>query len=397
MFKMQQKSIWMVAGLLTGLALGYQNCGPAKLSGEAATASSPEISSPSTVGNRVDLNQLSLSEVEPTDNLVYPARGVVRDSTYAIGNTIIENIVLKNNDFTRIEWIQSSTSTVASNEKVFSPRAFTADDVGPMLIYGYRGQTPYFIGMVRVLSRGPSTISATTANAVVVNQRIVASDSTSESMVLEVEAPDVDVASIQFSRAPSGDVTQNLRSYYFSKLRSEAMNVTVSVKDKNNVTFTRVINYPAQTTTPPSPTTTTTTTTTTTLAPPPPPPPIVRIRTRVNNISVADAPDANNGTRVHLWTAVGNTNQAFQFTAAGELRVHGKCIFPDGAAPGAGAIVGDCNGTSSQVWSYNQMTGALKASNGLCLDVANSVMTDGTDISTWTCHGGLNQQWDFVP
>jgi hypothetical protein len=132
--------------------------------------------------------------------------------------------------------------------------------------------------------------------------------------------------------------------------------------------------------------------------PNPTPPPVVHIRTRVNNFSLLDTSDANIGSAVHLWQpASPNPNQDFIFTAAGEIRAYGRCLMPSGNTRGSTIVQANCSGEPIQMWAYDRATGIIRSANGHCVDLANSMVDNGTAISVWTCHGETNQQWDLIP
>lgn len=73
----------------------------------------------------------------------------------------------------------------------------------------------------------------------------------------------------------------------------------------------------------------------------------------------------------------------------------GRCLDILGGAPveGKQAVIWDCNGTSTQVYS---VTGTNRLSTGgKCLDAEANGTANGTKVVLWTCGSGTNQQWTF--
>jgi O-glycosyl hydrolase len=103
-----------------------------------------------------------------------------------------------------------------------------------------------------------------------------------------------------------------------------------------------------------------------------------------------------NGTQVAIFSCNGGSNQAWSYTAAGELRVFGnKCLeaFQQGTADGTVAAIFDCNGGAHQRWRLNSNGTVINELSGRCLDVTGQSTADGARIALWTCWGGSNQAW----
>lgn len=102
-------------------------------------------------------------------------------------------------------------------------------------------------------------------------------------------------------------------------------------------------------------------------------------------------------TRVIVWTCNNQANQAWTFTAAGELRVFGgtRCLDVAGARTTSGGVVQiySCSGAANQKWKVNADGSITGVQSGLCLDVTSASTSPGAYVQTWSCHGGGNQKW----
>jgi Ricin-type beta-trefoil lectin domain len=54
-------------------------------------------------------------------------------------------------------------------------------------------------------------------------------------------------------------------------------------------------------------------------------------------------------------------------------------------------VISDCNGSPEQAWTVDS-DGTLQI-NGKCLDIYRAEKTNRAPVELWTCHGGVNQQW----
>ena len=108
-----------------------------------------------------------------------------------------------------------------------------------------------------------------------------------------------------------------------------------------------------------------------------------------------DVPNGATGVQVQIWDCVGNANQTVTATAAGELRVAGKCLAAeaDGVTPGTRVILWECNGKSSQKWNQRLDGSLANRASGLVIDVSSWGTANGTKVMLWTPTGGSNQHW----
>ncbi|MCX5425781.1 arabinofuranosidase catalytic domain-containing protein [Streptomyces sp. NBC_00078] len=103
------------------------------------------------------------------------------------------------------------------------------------------------------------------------------------------------------------------------------------------------------------------------------------------------------GTGLQIWDCNGQANQAFAFTAAGELRTMNgtRCVdaYDTRTAPGAAVVIRPCDARATQMWRQNSDGSVTAAASGFCLDVSGAGTADGTAVIVWTCNGGSNQKW----
>ncbi|MFC5684809.1 PQQ-dependent sugar dehydrogenase [Amycolatopsis mediterranei] len=102
-------------------------------------------------------------------------------------------------------------------------------------------------------------------------------------------------------------------------------------------------------------------------------------------------------TRVNIYDCNGHANQAWTFTAAGELRVYdpAMCLDVAGASTTspAEAQIYPCNGGANQKWRINADGTITGVQSGLCLDVTGAGTANSTLVGLYTCTGGDNQKW----
>jgi hypothetical protein len=107
----------------------------------------------------------------------------------------------------------------------------------------------------------------------------------------------------------------------------------------------------------------------------------------------ADTP----GTTLELQDCTGQAGQAYEFTAAGELRTMngGRCVdaYGNRTAPGTAVIIWPCTGGANQQWRQNADGTITGTQSGLCLDASGAGTANGTPVILWTCHGQSNQRW----
>ncbi|MCX5065688.1 PQQ-dependent sugar dehydrogenase [Micromonospora lupini] len=103
------------------------------------------------------------------------------------------------------------------------------------------------------------------------------------------------------------------------------------------------------------------------------------------------------GAGINIYDCVGQANQAWTFTTAGELRVYDATmcldvVGQDTSAPAALQIYG-CTGGANQRWRINTDGSIVGVQSGLCLDVTGGGTANGTTVGLWTCNGQANQRW----
>jgi hypothetical protein len=265
-----KKGMPILALILIPLAMvaTFQNCGPAVLQGESASSS--DISkSGSTVGSKVDLTTVTNADFEVSSNILYPSLTTIRKSYYSNGAPMFENLVLNQNDFDRIEWIEMSTGFVISNGTVLEPRWFSISQVGQVLIVGYRGKQVYQLGHIELAPKGTTLLNVNSTGAVNVSQRLMNQGISTESFLIEVDAPSVDLATLQITNRSTGKIYLNQRALLVSKSVAEAVSVDIAMTDMSGQSFLKTLTFPSTGTTPTTtiPTTVSTTTTTTVPAP----------------------------------------------------------------------------------------------------------------------------------
>ncbi|WP_327316621.1 RICIN domain-containing protein [Streptomyces sp. NBC_01235] len=108
-----------------------------------------------------------------------------------------------------------------------------------------------------------------------------------------------------------------------------------------------------------------------------------------------DVPNGQTGVQVQIYDCSGNANQTITQTAAGELRVLGKCLAAnaDGTTAGTKLILWACNGKTSQQWSFRVDGTIVNRSNGLVIDVTGWGTANGSKVQLWTGLGNATQQW----
>ncbi|RSM48784.1 alpha-L-arabinofuranosidase [Amycolatopsis balhimycina DSM 5908] len=103
------------------------------------------------------------------------------------------------------------------------------------------------------------------------------------------------------------------------------------------------------------------------------------------------------GTPLEIQVCGGQAGQAYEFTAAGELRTMNgtRCVdaYGNQTSNGTAVIIWSCNGQANQQWRQNADGTITGVQSGLCLDVTGGGTADGTAVILWTCHGQSNQKW----
>ncbi|MFF5340123.1 endo-1,4-beta-xylanase [Streptomyces althioticus] len=109
-----------------------------------------------------------------------------------------------------------------------------------------------------------------------------------------------------------------------------------------------------------------------------------------------DVPNAStsDGTQVQLYDCNGRTNQSWELTSSGELRVYGnKCLDAAGTGNGAKVQIYSCWGGDNQKWRLNSDGTIVGVQSGRCLDAVGAGTANGTQIQLYSCGGGSNQRW----
>ncbi|WTB80411.1 endo-1,4-beta-xylanase [Streptomyces cellulosae] len=112
-----------------------------------------------------------------------------------------------------------------------------------------------------------------------------------------------------------------------------------------------------------------------------------------------DVPNAStsDGTQVQLYDCNGRTNQSWELTSSGELRVYGnKCLDAAGTGNGAKVQIYSCWGGDNQKWTLNSDGTIVGVQSGRCLDAVGAGTANGTQIQLYSCGGGSNQRWSRV-
>jgi hypothetical protein len=110
-----------------------------------------------------------------------------------------------------------------------------------------------------------------------------------------------------------------------------------------------------------------------------------------------DVPNGSttNGTQVQLWDCNGQSSQSWTYTSGKQLTSGGKCLDASGRGTtnGTTAVVWDCNGQSNQQWNVNSNGTITGVHSNLCLDASGRGTVNGTKLLLWSCSGQANQQW----
>lgn len=241
-------SRYFVALTFVGLIVLFQNCGPATLKGSNDEASLilPSVSGqPSAVGSKVDLDLLLTSPQENASNILFPSATTADVFDYAENAPIIENLVLLNSDFNSIQWVHAPTATVVATGMSFNQMTFSPEMLGTYYIFGYRGGRSYLIGQFSLVNRQGSTLGVNSANAVAFNQRSVVNDGVEEILLVSVNAPAVDLASVQFVLKNTGQSISGQRAILIRKKLAEAVDIEATITDMSGGVLTQLVTLPA--------------------------------------------------------------------------------------------------------------------------------------------------------
>jgi hypothetical protein len=97
----------------------------------------------------------------------------------------------------------------------------------------------------------------------------------------------------------------------------------------------------------------------------------------------------NDGTKIQFYHCTNGSNQRWTFTTANELRTNAggsgaKCLDVGNGALGTQLIIKTCNGSSSQKFDLKTRGEIRSRLNGSCLEVKNTVRSDGTVVQNAT-------------
>ncbi|WAC75255.1 lectin [Roseateles sp. SL47] len=103
------------------------------------------------------------------------------------------------------------------------------------------------------------------------------------------------------------------------------------------------------------------------------------------------------GAPMIIYDCHGGSNQAFEFSSAGEIRVMNgtRCLdaYQQGTALGTAVVAYTCNGQINQKWTYNNNGTITGRQSGLCLDVYKGLSDPLTPVILYTCRATSNQVW----
>lgn len=263
----------LAVGVGVSCILLFQNCGPAQLSvggfSSADLASTVTMNLDPQVGSKVDLPSIVKAPQEQNDNILFPAPAGANTVSYSQGTPITENIVLRNNNFNKVFWVHGPTQTVVATGTEFNRPAFAATHLGEYYVFGLRGESVYTLSRFLMANKSTSSLPVNSAQAVVINQKVVFSDFQNEYLLVTVDAPDVELQSIQFSIRNVGTIISGRRALMVSKRINEVFDLEVLLMDMGNQSLTKLLSFPAKSLPSPTPTPTPTPMVTPTPAPPP--------------------------------------------------------------------------------------------------------------------------------
>jgi hypothetical protein len=409
MKKVLLRKILLSATLFGSMAVFFQNCDPSQItSGFENTTFLGSLSndSGSTLGYKVDLLALLASSQELPSNVLYPSSTDLNQTEYTQGAPILENMVLLKNDFNRIEWIHGPSSTVIALGDSFNQKAFTSDLIGVYYVFGYRGSTPFLIHQFRLVSKTTPNSGVTSANAVQLNQKLVASDMQNESILVTFRAPGVDLKSTQFTLSNTGFVSFTQRAILVTKPINESINVEVKLSDTSGQTFVGTLNLIAKTMASllPAPT-------------PTPVPPVVSGQSYyiVNAcgagnkvMEISGASQADNALAAIATLDMNQPAQAFKFEKFGlgykiTAQHSGKTLNIANASFASKALLEQYTftGTDSEIFrllptsdGYYQMQ---NVNSGLYINLINAMTTDGNGFEQYLDSTACAEKFKFSP
>ena len=93
----------------------------------------------------------------------------------------------------------------------------------------------------------------------------------------------------------------------------------------------------------------------------------------------------------------GGENQKFTMHADGTIKVQGQCVNLPSISNGTSLNIKDCvKDLSEQKFEYDKNSKRIiHSSSRKCLDLPGGQTGNGTDITIWDCHDGVNQKWNI--
>ncbi|MEW9530195.1 PQQ-dependent sugar dehydrogenase [Microbispora sp. NPDC049125] len=103
------------------------------------------------------------------------------------------------------------------------------------------------------------------------------------------------------------------------------------------------------------------------------------------------------GNAAQIWDCNGGTSQGWTFTSAGELRDFDGTMCLDAygrqTTPGTRVVIWTCTGGTNQRWTLNADGTVKGTQSGLCLNVTGAADANGTAVVLATCNASANQRW----
>lgn len=105
------------------------------------------------------------------------------------------------------------------------------------------------------------------------------------------------------------------------------------------------------------------------------------------------------GARILGYACHGGTNQVFNYSNDGTIKMGGFCVDASGGLgrDGDGLVLWDCNGQANQRWAYNSSNNSMTGMNGKCVDLEGGTghWFGNQRAILWSCNGQSNQKWYF--
>jgi len=100
------------------------------------------------------------------------------------------------------------------------------------------------------------------------------------------------------------------------------------------------------------------------------------------------------GAKLIVWNFSGQPNQQFIYNGTNIISAMSRKVLDisGGEKQGGGIVQWDPNGGSNQQWRFSE-DGTIRSPSGLCMDIYDNRVTNGTHIIAWTSNGQANQKW----